>query len=239
MSVWHFIRWLSGGLVAAGLMTAVATRSVAAGTADEIFVSIGTGEPSGVYYPVGKAICTIVNRDIRIHGVRCSPEATPGSVYNIDALHAGELDFAIVQSDVEFAAYSGEGTWLSYPFSDLRSVMPMYPELVTMMARANSPIHNLADLAGRRVSVGRRDSGTRATWDAIEMVLGWRGSEQIKPVELRTDATILALCNGLIDASLMIVGHPSAAVAAQEAACPINFVPVDGPAIDNLVNGHP
>ena len=52
-----------------------------------IFASLGTSEMNGVYYPVGGAICAIVDRDIRASGVRCSREATSGSVYNIDALH--------------------------------------------------------------------------------------------------------------------------------------------------------
>src|SRR6516162_7711467 len=157
-------------------------------SADEVLVSIGTGDLHGVYYPVGKAICAIVNQDIRAHGIRCSPETTPGSVYNVDALRSGELDFAIVQSDVQYAAYNGRGVWLGYPFADLRSVMSLYPELVTVMARADSSIRNLPDLAGRRVSVGSRDSGTRATWDTIQAELGWHGSDQVHPVELRTDA---------------------------------------------------
>ena len=207
--------------------------------ADEVLVSIGTGELNGVYYPVGKAICATVNQDIRAHGVRCSPETTPGSVYNIDALRSGELDFAIVQSDVQYAAYNGRGVWLGYPFADLRSVMSLYPELVTVMARADSSIRNLPDLAGRRVSVGSRDSGTRATWDTIQAELGWHGSDQVHPVEVRTDATVSALCSGTIDASLIIVGHPSAAVTAQRAACATNFVAVDGHAIDKLLHDYP
>jgi TRAP transporter TAXI family solute receptor len=207
--------------------------------ADEVLVSIGTGELSGVYYPVGKAICAIVNQDIHTHGVRCSPETTPGSVYNIDALRSGELDFAIVQSDVQFAAYNGRGAWLGHRFADLRSVIPLYPELVTVLARADTPIHSLADLTRRRVNVGSRDSGTRATWDAIQAELGWHGNDQVRPVELRTDATVSALCSGTIDASLLIVGHPSAAVTAQRAACATNFVAVDGPAIDKLLRDYP
>ena len=196
-------------------------------------------EPAGPmqYYAKDKFI--FVNQDVRAHGIRCSPETTPGSVYNIDALRSGELDFAIVQSDVQFAAYNGQGVWLGHAFAELRSVMSLYPELVTVMARADTPIHSLADLRGRRVNVGSRDSGTRATWDAVQAELGWHGSEQVRPVELRTDATISALCNGAIDASLMIVGHPSAAVTAQRATCATNFVAVDGPAIDKLLRDHP
>jgi TRAP transporter TAXI family solute receptor len=225
--------------VTALLTSVVAILPTPAHNADEVLVSIGTGELNGVYYPVGKAICAIVNQDIRAHGIRCSPETTPGSVYNIEALRSGELDFAIVQSDVQFAAYSGRGIWLGHAFAGLRSVMSLYPELVTVIVRTDTPIHSLADLGGRRVNVGGRDSGTRATWDAIQAELGWHGSDQVHPTELRMDATVAALCSGAIDASLMIVGHPSAAVIAQRAACATNFVPVDGPAIDKLLHDHP
>src|SRR6516225_488266 len=107
---------------------------------DEIFASIGTGEVNGIYYPVGKAICEIVNHDLHTYGVRCSPEATPGSVYNVEALHTGELEFGIVQSDVQFAAHNGENQWNGRPFRGLRSVLSLYPELVTVIARSDSRI---------------------------------------------------------------------------------------------------
>jgi hypothetical protein len=95
------------------MLTGVAASSPAPARADDqVFASIGTGELNGIYYPVGKAICQIVNQDMRTHGVRCSPETTPGSVDNIGALQSGELEFAIVQSDVQFAAYKGEGAWI-------------------------------------------------------------------------------------------------------------------------------
>jgi TRAP transporter TAXI family solute receptor len=128
----------------------------AAGLAgDEMFASVGTGEVNGIYYPVGKAICQVVNRNLRTDGVRCSPEATPGSVYNIEAIQSGEL----VQSDVQFAAYNGVGEWKARPFRELRSVASLYPELVTVIARADAHIKVLADLAGRRMNVGSKGTG--------------------------------------------------------------------------------
>ena len=84
------------------------------------------------------------------------------------------LEFGIVQADVNFNADKGEGAWVGKPFLDLRSVLSLYPELVTVMARADSHIQDLAGLAGRRVNVGSEGTGTRATWDAIEEELGWR-----------------------------------------------------------------
>jgi TRAP transporter TAXI family solute receptor len=218
------------------LIGACGILPVPARASAEVFASVGTGELSGVYYPVGKAICQIVNRDLTTHGVRCSPEATPGSVYNVSAIQSGELEFAIIQSDVHFAAYKGEGAWIGRPFISLRSVLSLYPELVTVMARADSHIQDLAGLAGRRVNVGSPGTGTRATWDAIEAELDWRDEQRIRPMEMRADATASALCSGAIDASLLIVGHPSPLVKTQQAACAVNLVAITGPAIDKLLH---
>ena len=150
--------------VVIGILAGIAVVPAATARAgDEIFASVGTGELNGIYYPVGKAICQIVNRDLSTHGVRCSPETTPGSVYNVRAIQSGELEFGIVQSDVNFDAYKGQGAWVGRPFGDMRSVLSLYPELVIVMARAESHIDELAALKGRRVNVGSRGTGTRAT----------------------------------------------------------------------------
>ena len=223
-------------LVIAILTSVVTVVPVPARAGAEVFASIGTGETNGIYYPVGKAICRIVNRDLATHGVRCSPEATPGSVYNLTAIQSGELEFGIVQSDVQFAAYKGEGVWIGRPFIGLRSVLSLYPELVTVMVRADSRMQGLTGLAGRRVNVGSQGTGTRATWDAIEAELGWRDEERERPVEMRAEATTSALCRGEIDASMLIVGNPSPLVKTQQAACPINLVAINGPAIDKLLH---
>jgi len=223
-------------LVVAVLLGVAVVTPATARAGDEVFASVGTGELNGVYYPVGKAICQIVNQDLSIYGVRCSPETTSGSVYNMRAIQSGELEFGIVQADVNFNAYKGEGAWVGKPFLDLRSVLSLYPELVTIMARADSHIQDLAGLAGRRVNVGGEGTGTRATWDAIEEELGWRDVERVPPVGMRADATISALCSGVIDANMLIVGHPSLLVKAQQAACAINLVAITGPAIDKLLH---
>jgi TRAP transporter TAXI family solute receptor len=112
----------------------------------------------------------------------------------------------------------GKG-WTGKPFADLRSVLSLYQELVTVIVRADSHIQDLAGLAGRRVNVGSPGTGTRATWDAIEAELGWRDEERVRPIELRAEATTSALCGGAIDANLLVVGHPSPLVKTQQAAC--------------------
>jgi TRAP transporter TAXI family solute receptor len=201
------------------------------------FASLGTGPTNGVYYPVGGTICTIVNEDLRSSGVRCSSETTPGSVYNVEALRSGELEFALVQSDVAFAAYNGEGGFAGVPFRDLRSVLPLYSELVTIVARPE--IHQLADLRGKRINVGPEGSGSRSTWDGIQAALGWTQAQAPKIVDMSTDEVGGALCSGSIDAALLVLGHPSPRIRAMLEGCALNLLAVDGSAVDGLVAARP
>lgn len=76
-------------------------------SAEETFVTIGTGGVTGVYYPTGGAICRLVNKSREDHGIRCSVESTGGSIYNINTIRAGELDLGIAQSDWQYHAYKG------------------------------------------------------------------------------------------------------------------------------------
>ena len=73
----------------------------------QTFVTVGTGGVTGVYYPTGGAICRLVNQDRADHGIRCSAESTGGSVFNTNTIRAGELNFGVVQSDVQFNAVNG------------------------------------------------------------------------------------------------------------------------------------
>jgi TRAP transporter TAXI family solute receptor len=237
---WFF--WLSRRHAAA-ILTLMLAGSAAVGrvptcSAAEVFVSIGTGEMNGIYYPVTKAICKIVEPELRALGIWCSPETTPGSVYNVGGVQSGELEFGIVQSDVQFAAYTGIGAWIGRPRSDLRSVLSLYPEFVTIIARAGANIHDLTDLAGKPVNVGSQGTGTRATWDAIVAELGNSDYRQARSA-LRAAETTSALCSGAIDANFLIVGHPSPLVSSQLAACSSNFVPITGPVVDKLIAAYP
>ncbi len=201
------------------------------------FASVGTGAMNGVYFPVGGAICAIVNDHLRATGVRCSAETTPGSVYNIDALQSGELEFAIVQSDVAFDAYNGKGSASDNPFRELRSVLVLHPELAAIIGRGG--IHEIADLAGKRIYVGPEGSGSRRTWETLQQALGWKDAQAPQIVDMPDDAIGGAMCAGAIDAVLLVVGHPSKKVSALMARCASDLVAVDGPVVDSLVAGAP
>jgi TRAP transporter TAXI family solute receptor len=190
-----------------------------------------------VYYPVAKAICATIFRDLLEQGIRCSPETTPGSAYNVEHVVSGELELGIVQSDILFSAYKGIGRWDGKPVTALQSVLSLYPELVTIAARADANVHVLADLAGKRISVGSLATGPRTTWNFMSAELDL--ARPVKLTELRPDETTSALCNGVVDANFFVVGQPSDLISHWLNGCPSNLVAVSGPVVDKLISKYP
>ncbi len=228
----------------AGAAGAAAALAVAAGlagapqaaSAQQTFITIGTGGVTGVYYPTGGAICRLVNKDRKAHGVRCSVESTGGSVYNINTVRAGELDMGVAQSDWQYHAFHGTSKFKDAgPFSGLRAVFSVHPEPVTIVARKDSGIVNVDDIKGKRLNIGNPGSGTRATWEVIEEALGWARSDLKLAAELRSAETGQALCDNKIDAYFWLVGHPSALTKETMSTCDARLVNATGPAIDRLV----
>jgi TRAP transporter TAXI family solute receptor len=192
---------------------------------------------AAVYYPVAKAICQAIFSELREQGFWCSAETTPGSAYNVERVASGELEFAIVQSDVLFSAYKGIGRWNGGPVAQLRSVLSLFPELVTVVARTDANIHVLADLAGKRVGIGSLATGARTTWDLVSPDLPL--TAPVRMTVLRQNETTSALCGGTIDAGFFVVAHPSELISNRLAACPSNFVAIREPVVNKLVDKYP
>ncbi len=205
-------------------------------SAQNQFITIGTGGVTGVYYPTGGAICRLVNRGRKEHGIRCSAESTGGSIYNINTIRAGELDFGVAQSDWQYHAYNGTSKFEEAgAFSDLRAVFSVHPEPVTILARGDAGIANVTDLKGKRVNIGNPGSGTRGTWEVMESALGWSRDDLKLAAEMKSSETGQALCDNKIDAYFWLVGHPSALTQETLASCNATLVNATGPAIDKLV----
>lgn len=219
------------GLVAAGL--SFTPNPVSADT----YVTIGTGGVTGVYYPTGGAICRLVNKDRKRHGIRCSVESTGGSVYNLNTIRAGELDMGVVQSDWQYHAYNGTSRFADQgPDKKLRAVFSVHPEPFTVVARKDAGIKYFSDLKGKRVNVGNPGSGQRATMDVVLNAMGWSTSAFSLASELKPAEQSAALCDNKIDAMVYTVGHPSGSIKEATTSCDSVLVNVVGPAIDKLVN---
>ncbi|MHA3978463.1 TAXI family TRAP transporter solute-binding subunit [Halovulum sp. GXIMD14794] len=202
---------------------------------DETFISIGTGGITGVYYPTASAICRLVNRGRKDHGIRCAVESTGGSVDNINAIKAGELEFGIVQSDWQYHAFNGSSQFSGNPFPGLRVMFSIYPEPFTLVVRADSGIDSLEDLKGKRVNVGNPGSGQRATMEVVMDAVGMTMGDFAFAAEYRGSEMANQLCENNIDAMIYTIGHPAAAIREATTNCTVKLVDVSGAAIDKLV----
>lgn len=224
----------------AALAAAAALAAPTLASAQQRFITIGTGGVTGVYYAAGGAICRLVNKDRAKHNIRCSVESTGGSVFNVNTIRAGELDLGFAQSDVQFNAARGLGPFQQGgAHGDLRAVFSVHPEPVTVLARKEANIARLDDLKGKRFNIGNPGSGTRAAAEELIAALGWKMSDFSLASELKADEHGPALCDGKIDAFLFAVGHPSANIQDPTTACGARLVSVTGAAVDRLVAEKP
>ena len=232
-----------GLVVATALVFALVLLMGAASTpvqAEQKFVTIGTGGVTGVYYPTGGAICRLVNKTRKEHGIRCSVESTGGSVYNLNAIRQGELDMGVAQSDWQYHAYNGTSKFADAgPDKDLRAVFSVHPEPFTVVARKDSGIKTFTDLKGKRVNIGNPGSGQRGTMEELMSAYGWTNADFKLASELKPDEHAKALCDNKIDAFVYTVGHPTGNIQEAAATCDVVLVDVSGPVVDKLVKENP
>jgi TRAP transporter TAXI family solute receptor len=222
------------------LGTAALVATLGLGTATtasaNTFITIGTGGVTGVYYPTGGAICRLVNKGRKEHGIRCSVESTGGSVYNLNTIRAGELDMGVAQSDWQYHAYNGTSKFADQgPNKDLRAVFSVHAEPFTVVARKDSGIKTFDDLKGKRVNIGNPGSGQRGTMEVVMAAKGWTMDDFSLVSELKAAEQSQALCDNKIDAMIYTVGHPNGSIKEATTSCDTVLVNVDGPVIEKLV----
>ena len=221
-------------------LTMASTLAGSALAAEKQFVSIGTGGVTGVYYPTGGAICRLVNKGRKEHGIRCSVESTNGSVYNINTVRSGELEFGVAQSDWQYHAYNGTSKFKDKgAFKKLRAVFSVHSEPMTLIVRPDSGIKNVTDLKGKRFNMGEAGSGTQGTWEVIEGVLGWKRSDLKLASQMKSAEVGGALCDNKIDAFHILIGHPSGLVQEAVASCGAKLANVSDPKIDAYIADKP
>jgi TRAP transporter TAXI family solute receptor len=204
------------------------------------YATIGTGGVTGVYYAAGGAISKIVNKKRSEYGIRATVESTGGSVFNVNAIAAGDLEFGVVQSDIQFQAFNGKGEWEGKPVKKLRAAFAIHPEAVTILAAVDKKIHSVYDLKGKIVNIGAPGSGQRVNAIDLFEAAGINyekdmSAEGIKPAE---SASLLQ--DGRIDAFFYTVGHPNGSIKEAVAGTrKVNFVPVDAKLIKALTDKMP
>ncbi len=230
---------LSTYITAVAAVTAALLAPVGSVQAQQKFMTIGTGGVTGVYYAAGGAICRLVNKDRAKHGFRCSVESTGGSVVNINTIKAGELDFGVTQSDVQYNAFNGVKQFeKDGKHTDLRAVFSIHPEPFTVLSRKEANITKFDDFKGKRFNVGNPGSGSRAAMDEYLVASGGKISDFGLAAELKADEHGAALCDNKIDGFFYGVGHPSANIQDPITTCGAKLVPLTGPTVDKLVKAN-
>lgn len=223
-------------LFCVGLAGAVA-GSAAAGDGDLRYFRIGTGTSSGTYFMVGGLIAGAISNppgsrpcesggSCGVPGLIGVAQATSGGIENLELLRAGALEAALVQANLASSAYRGTDIFRGKPpFADLRAVATLYTETVQIVVRADGPIGRIADLRGRRISVGEK--GSAFTVDAA-MILGGLGvgEKSYTPVYLRPGVSVDELVAGRIDALFVVGGAPFSAIADAAARLPIRLLAI-------------
>ena len=203
------------------------------------FVTIGTGGVTGTYYPTGGAICRLVNQYKKETKIRCSVESTGGSVYNINTIKNGELDFGIVQSDIVYQASKGEGAYEGAAIPKLKSVMAIYPELLTLVTKKDANINKLVDVKGKRINLGNPGSGNEATALTLFDASGIKKEDLSFAGDLKASEMPDALRDNKIDGYFYMVGHPTANIKDAATSLDVKITPISGPNVDSLIKKYP
>ena len=204
------------------------------------FVSIGTGGVTGIYYPTGVAISRVVNGEFDKYQLKATVESTSGSVFNIDAVLNGDLEFGVVQSDRQYQAYRGLTEWSERgPQTKLRSVFSIHPEAITLIATQKSGIATVADLKNKRVNLGNPGSGqlqnSRDVVEAFGLKENALAAEYLKAVEAPS-----LLQDERLDAFFYTVGHPNGNIKeATSGRIKVSLITIAGPAVDKLLDEFP
>jgi TRAP transporter TAXI family solute receptor len=232
----HWIGITTGAIIALGAVAFAIWENYSPPPTN---ITIGTGSPLGIYYPTGGVIARILNKKRDIYGIRCTVESTSGSVFNINAVMTGDLEFGIAQSDRQYQAWNGLAEWRDKgPQKELRAVFSIHYEPVTLIAADDAGISSIHDLRGKRVNIGKPRTGQRlmsliALNNAgidYKSDLEWLGEDVRDAIEL--------LKNDQLDAIFITTAHPSRTILeATTGVRKVRFIPITD--IESLLRKYP
>jgi uncharacterized protein len=250
----------------------LAVGTVAAAAMNELqFFRIGTAATTGTYFQIGGVLASAItkppgSRDCErggscgVAGLVAVAQASQGSIQNVLAVNAGQLESALAQSDISYwaalgsivaprrcgtakdeAARAATGTALlkkSGPAVNLRAIAALYPEDIHIVVRADSAIAGLRDLKGKRVALGEPESGTLADARLVLEAAGLSECE-VKAEYLRLSEAANGLGEGKIDAFFLVGGYPVPAITDIAATVPTRLLPVPHDIAERLVAKYP
>ena len=238
--------WLHGwrGLVCASLFF-VPLIGAAAGADEPRFFRIGTAATGGSFFEIGGLVASAISGPAEgppcgrggscgVRGLVAVARATPGSIENLRLIDSGQLESGLAQADLAGWAYTGVNVFAEPgPLHRLRAIASLFPEAAHLVVRAESPIHSLSGLKGKKVSVGEAGSGTAADAAVLFPAAGL-GEHDLTRIYLRPGPAAEQLKDGSLDALFLVGGYPIPAIRDLAASVPIRLVPIEGEFVDKL-----
>ncbi|XEC97239.1 TAXI family TRAP transporter solute-binding subunit [Paenibacillus tarimensis] len=194
-----------------------------------------TGGEQGTYYPLGGALAQIITE--HVSDMTATAVTTGASVVNINDIHDGQGELALVQNDIAF--YATEGSQMFEKKVDgFKGIATLYPEVVQIVTAADSGIKSVDDLKGKRVAVGDQGSGAEANAKQILEVHGIT-YDDIKAEYMAFGDAANGIQDGNIDAAFITAGTPTGAIEALKASKPVTIVTISDEKIKEISEKYP
>ena len=205
------------------------------GTGGQRFLSIGTAGTGGIYYPLGGAIASLLS--VKDSARQYTAEVTGGAVENVNRLREGQIDLGFALSVSVFEAFHGGSDYVE-SFESLRVVAPLYANLVHILVPRGSTAHSLGELAGGRISVGAAGSGTEQVARQLLDLYGMT-YEDVDARFLTFSESAASLRDGAIDAAIISVGYPAAAVLEATTTGGARLIPIEPAQVELIRERYP
>ena len=178
--------------------------------ASKLRLSIATGGTGGVYYPYGGGLARVLTQ--KVPGFQVTAEVTGGSVDNIKLVGAGDADIGLSTIDSAVDGLKGDGAYKDTGAQKIATIAVLYDSFVHIVARADAKIAKVADMKGKRVSVGSAGSSTEAIADRLLEAGGLKPMKDVTRENLSVAESVGALKDGKINAMFWIGGLPTSAI---------------------------
>jgi TRAP transporter TAXI family solute receptor len=196
---------------------------------------IATGGTAGTYYPFAGAMSNIWNTKIKDMNV--TAQTTGGSVENVRLINKKDVELALAQSDTLDQAWNGMEAFKE-PFKGMSAIATMFPEIVQIVVRADTPIKTFPDLKGKKVGVGAPGSGTEASYRQMLDAYGMK-REDVNSQYLSFAESAEAFKDKHIDAFYVIAGIPVSAIMDVSMQNEIRILPLSADITAKLVQKYP
>ena len=236
---------------ALGLALALLLVSLPAAQAQEIrFFRIGTGDTSGTLFAVGSAIAGVLSNppgsracdrggSCGVPNLVAVAQSTEGAIANVEAIAAGLMESALVRADIAYWAHYGTGPFATKePLGNLRAIANLYPAVLHIVTRQADNLRSVAELAGKRVSLGPKASGTPVNAQAILSAYGLL-VDDIEASYLESGLAADLLDAGEVDAFFAIGGLPIEAVEDLARRAQVMLVPIEAAPRDEITSFSP